>query len=127
MKGSGDNPLINNRYRPEHDLENCSFRASNEYLTVTGGVMAYSVGVKSVYYDVMYVLGDHAYEKFEAMPSDSDDDGEPILTWKHNILWWLYQKCIVRSLQRGTFVHSSIHDVDDCRKTIRLHEVSDDG
>jgi len=24
VKGSGDNPLINNRYRPEHDLENCS-------------------------------------------------------------------------------------------------------
>ena len=88
--------------------------------------MAYSVGVKSMYYDVMYVLGDHAYQKFEAMPSDSDDDGEPILTWKHNILWWLYQKCIVRSLQRGTFVHSSIHDVDDCRKTIRLHEASED-
>ena len=30
VRGSGDNPLINNRYRPEHDLENCSFRASNE-------------------------------------------------------------------------------------------------
>ena len=72
--------------------------------------MAYSVGVKSVYYDVMYVLGDHSYRKFDALPCGSDDDGEPVLTWKHNILWWLYQKCIPLSLNRGTFVHSSIHD-----------------
>ena len=95
--------------------------------------MAYSVSAKSVYYDVMYVLGDHSFEKFESMTCDSDDDGEPILTWKHNLLWWLYQKCIQLSLNRGTFVHSSIHDVGDCRKMIRsfemdvLQEVSDDG
>ena len=84
--------------------------------------MAYTVGFKSVYYDVMYVLGDHSYQKFEAVPYDLDKDGEPILTWKHNVLWWVYQKCIPLSLNRGTFVHSSIHDVDDCKKEVRLHE-----
>ena len=39
MRGSGDNPLINNRYRPEHDLENCS----SEFLRCGG---AYEVRPK---------------------------------------------------------------------------------
>ena len=89
--------------------------------------MAYSVSIKSVFYDVMYVLGDHSYRKFDALPCGSDDDGETVLTWKHNILWWLYQKCIPLSLNRGTFAHSCIHDIGDCRTMIRLNEVSDDG
>ena len=84
--------------------------------------MAYTVGVKSVYYDVMCVLGDHSYRKFDSLPCESDDDGEPILTWRHNILWWLYQKCIPLSLNRGTFVHSTIHSVEDCYNTVRVHE-----
>jgi len=70
--------------------------------------MAYTVGLKSIYYDVMYVLGDHAYEKFESIPMMFEEDGEPILTWRHDILWWLYGYCIGQSYERGSFVHSSI-------------------
>jgi len=70
--------------------------------------MAYTVGAKSIYYDIMYVLGDHSYAKFESIPLKLDEDGEPILTWRHNILWLLYQNCVGKSLERGTFTHSSI-------------------
>ena len=51
------------------------------------------VGFKSVYYDVMFVIGDHAYQHFESIPCVDDE-----LTWKHDFWWKVYQFCIVRGI-----------------------------
>jgi hypothetical protein len=50
------------------------------------------VGFKSVYYDVMFVIGDHAYQYFESIPYGDE------LTWKHDFWWKVYQFCIVRGI-----------------------------
>jgi hypothetical protein len=51
------------------------------------------VGFKSVYYDVMFVIGDHAYKYFESIPCVDDEQ-----TWKHDFWWKVYQFFILRGI-----------------------------
>jgi hypothetical protein len=69
-------------------------------------LMEYTVGFKSVYYDVMYVFGDHCFEKHESLKWKFDNRGEPILTWKSRLLWWLYQRCMSISFDSGDSTYS---------------------
>ena len=86
--------------------------------------MAKKVGFKSAYYDIMYILGDHAYEYSETIPyidgQGKDGDG---VTWKHTLWYRVYQFCIVRGMpDNQEMYHTSIHNVDNCRNTVKFYD-----
>lgn len=84
--------------------------------------MAKKVGFKSLYYDIMYVIGDHAYQYFESIPCVDDE-----LTWKHGFWWNVYQFCIVRGMPDNQEIYyTSIHNEDTCRDTVRFYDGLDE-
>ena len=87
--------------------------------------MAKKVGFKSAYYDIMYILGDHAYEYIETL-SYIDRNGRDT-TWKHTFWWRVYQFCITRGMpDNQEMYHTSIHNVDNCRNTVKFYDELDE-
>jgi len=89
--------------------------------------MAKKVGFKSLYYDIMYVIGDHAYEYSETIPyidgQGKDGDG---VTWKHTLWYRIYSFCIIRGMpDNQEMYHTSIHNVDNCRNTVKFYDELD--
>lgn len=85
--------------------------------------MVKKVGFKSLYYDIMYVIGDHAYQYFETIPC-IDSYG---LTRRQNFWWNVYQFCIVRGMPDNQEIYyTSIHNEDNCRDTVRFYDGLDE-
>ena len=87
--------------------------------------MTLKVGVKSIYYDIMYVLGDHLLNRADLIPcrpETEDDDGVP---WRCTLLIRVSQFFLLHGMPEQGSHYSSIHTVDDCKKTIRFCEKED--
>ena len=88
--------------------------------------MTLKVGVKSIYYDIMYVLGDHLLNRAELIPcrpETEDDDGVP---WRCTLLIRASQFFLHHGMPEKGSHYSSIHTVDDCKKAIKLRETGED-
>ena len=75
--------------------------------------MTLKVGVKSIYYDIMYVLGDHLEniaELIPCRPETEDDDGVP---WRCTLLIRVSQFFLLHGMPEQGSHYSSIHTVDE--------------
>ena len=128
VRDSGDNPLINNRYRPEYDLENCSriFTLWRCSMLVNVTDVDEKVGLKSVYYDLMYVLGDHALAICESIPCKSESEDDYGVTWKGSLWFKVYQFCMNRGMPDSDEHYSCIHNIDDCKRSVKMSDMCEE-
>jgi len=84
--------------------------------------MVKKAGLRSLYYDIMYVLGEHALELADSLPNKIETEYDIELTWKQRFLYKMYQFCIFRGLPEPDIYYTSIHSISDCRKSVKFHE-----